>query len=588
MRKREEAPNRAFRLASSLSSGGSAAFGTTKGIVMVKALSRRAFAAICAIALVFGIVSLSACTVSEAPSQSGEQPQSEGKLAIIHTNDTHGYDMAAEPTDSSPGVIGMAAVAQLKKDYEAQGYNVLLLDDGDAIQDNVLVNLSQGRAAIDFMNSAGYDAMSIGNHEFDWGADNLEKLIGRADFPVLAANVTVDATGEPFARSNAVFEFDDGTRVGVFGLATPETQTKSSPKNVAGLTFAAGEDMYRCAQEQVDELREQGCAIVVCLGHLGSVGGIAPNRSLDVLANTEGIDVFIDGHDHEVVNEMVNGSLLVSTGCHTENIGVVLCEDGSFVEEMVAYGAYEGKDQATDDLVRATHDEVKNQLSEVIGVTNVDLDGERDPGVRTQETNLGDFAADAMLWQANQASGQTIDGAIVNGGSIRASIGAGEVSMETLMTVFPYNNSLNVVTLKGSELLEIIEAATFCLPEASGGFPQVAGITYAVDTLAPYETGDQYPNSTYYAPANPGSRVTILDVGGRGFSLDDEYSIAASSFITSGGDTYYAVAEAYQKTGFTTGYSDTDALVNYLQTALGGVVDESYEKPRERIFIAVE
>lgn len=551
-------------------------------------LTKRLFAIACALALSCGIVPLAGCASQEPAPPQPDAPAQTSSLAIIHTNDTHGYDMVAEPTDSSPGVLGMAAVAQLKKDYEAQGYKVLLLDDGDAIQDNVLVNLSEGEAAIDFMNTAGYDAMSIGNHEFDWGADNLENLIAKAKFPVLAANITVDATGDSFAQANAVFDAGDGLKVGVFGLATPETQTKSSPKNVAGLSFAAGEDLYRCAQEQVDELKAQGCTVIVCLGHLGSVGGTAPNRSIDVLENTEGIDVFIDGHDHKVVDETVNGSLLVSTGCHTENIGVVLYEDGVFSEHMVEYGEYEGKDAATEELIVKTHDEVKERLSQTIGTTDVALDGERDPGVRTQETNLGDFAADAMLWQTQQASDQTVDGAIVNGGSIRASIDEGVITMETLMTVFPYKNSLNVVTLKGSELLEILEAATYCLPEQTAGLPQVAGITYRVDTTVPYENGEQYPDSTFFAPASPGSRVAIDDVGGRGFSLEDEYVIAASSFITSGGDTYYAAAEAYQQTGYTTGYSDTDALINYLQTELGGMIGEAYAQPQERVLIAVE
>ncbi|WP_180326517.1 bifunctional metallophosphatase/5'-nucleotidase [Raoultibacter phocaeensis] len=553
---------------------------------MKRNLSKKLLAFVCAFALAGAMLPIAGCAAQKpAPDQ---EPEAAAKLAIIHTNDTHGYDMAAEPTDSTPGALGMAAVAQLKKDYEAQGYEVLLFDDGDAIQDNVLVNLSEGEAAIDFMNTAGYDAMSIGNHEFDWGADNLEKLIARAKFPVLAANITIDATGESFAQDQAVFDMGDGLKVGVFGLATPETQTKSSPKNVAGLSFAAGEDLYRCAQDQVDELKAQGCTVIVCLGHLGSVGATAPNRSIDVLENTEGIDVFIDGHDHKVVNETVNGSLLVSTGCHTENIGVVLYENNSFSEHMVEYGSYEGSDAATEELVVKTHDEVKAQLSQTIGTTEVALDGERDPGVRTQETNLGDFAADAMLWQAQQASDQAVDGAIVNGGSIRASIGIGDISMETLTTVFPYNNSLNVVTLKGSELLEILEAATFSLPEATGGFPQVAGIAYRIDTITPYENGEQYPDSTYFAPMTPGSRITIDDVGGRGFSLEDEYVIAASSFITSGGDTYYAAAEAYEKTGYITGYTDTDALVNFVRTELEGVIGEAYAQPKERVLIAVE
>ncbi len=157
--------------------------------------------------------------------------------------------------------------------------------------------------------------------------------------------------------------------------------------------------------------------------------------------------------------------------------------------------------------------------------------------------------------------------------------------MESFLTVFPYNNSLNVVTLKGSELLEILEAATFCLPEASGSFPQVAGISYQVDTRVPYEEGEPYPDSTYYAPAQPGSRVTITSVGGRGFSLDASYVIAASSFITSGGDTFYAVAEAYQNTGYTTGYSDTDALINYLQTGLNGTIGEQYAQAQGRVLL---
>jgi 5'-nucleotidase len=547
-----------------------------------------------AVLAVSGLSGLSGCVgnaaASDGTAPSGGQPAPsatpiEGRLAIIHTNDTHGYDMPADPGDSTPGVIGMAAVAQLKKDYEEQGYQVLLLDAGDATQDNVLVNLSQGASAMAFMNSAGYDAMAVGNHEFDWGADNLEALIGAADFPVLAANIIVETTGEPFVQPHAIFELDGGAKVGVFGLATPETQTKSLPRNTAGLVFLAGEDMYQCAQEQADYLRGQGCALVIALCHLGGVSGAAPNRSFDVASNTTGIDLFIDGHDHEVVNNVVGDALVVSTGCHLENIGLVLYEDGVCTERMVTYGSYVGRDPATEALISATNDEVDAQLAETIGSTTVALDGNRVPGVRTQETNLGDFAADAMLWQATQALGTTADAAIVNGGNIRDSIGVGDISMKTMMTVFPYNNSLNVVTLTGAQLLEALEASAFSTPEGIGGFPQVAGIVYHVDTSVPYQSGEQYPNSTYYAPAAPGSRVTISDVGGRGFSLDEHYVLALNNFITGGGDTYYVVAQAYQETGYAIGYTDTDALINYLQTELGGTIGSSYAAPQGRITV---
>jgi len=528
---------------------------------------------------------LAACTTDAASDEEVSLTTIQGRVAIIHTNDIHGYAMPVEATDNTAGVIGMAAVAQLKKDYEAEGYEVLLLDDGDATQDNVLVNLSQGQSAIQFMNTSNYDAMSLGNHEFDWGTDNLDRLMGEAEFPVLAANIIVEATGEPYAQENVVFTLSDGSMIGVFGLTTPETQTKASPRNVAGLTFLAGAALFDCAQQQIDALKQQGCSMIICLGHLGSIGGTAPNRSIDVLENTTGIDVFIDGHDHEVVNDTVHGSLLVSTGYHLQNIGVVFLEEGVLSEQMITYGSDLSIDAATDALITETHAAVQEQLSEVIGTTTVNLNGERDPGVRTEETNLGNFAADALLWQATQASESTVDAAIVNGGSIRASIDIGDISMATMMTVFPYHNNLNVVTLTGSELLETIEAATFSLPEAAGSFPQVAGITYTVDTSVAYKDGEQYPNSTYFAPADPGARVAISDVGGRGFDLDDTYAIAVSGFITDGGDTYFAVAEAFQDTGFYTGYSDTDALINFIKTKLEGSIGSDYAAPAGRITI---
>ncbi|MGI6105550.1 MAG: bifunctional metallophosphatase/5'-nucleotidase [Raoultibacter sp.] len=545
-------------------------------------ISRRsAIAGILALVLALALAPFYGC--SNAPQESDT---SESKLAIIHTNDTHGYDVAAEPTDKTPGVMGMSAVPALVQDYKSQGYEVILLDAGDAIQDTSLVNLSHGASAIEFMNQAGYQAMTLGNHEFDWSADNLNTLRESANFPMLSANIIVEATGETYVDANTIFTLESGKKVGVFGLTTPETQTKSSPKNVAGLKFLAGEDMYACAQEQIDTLKDEGCDIIVCLGHLGSVGGVEPNRSIDVLEHTQGIDLFIDGHDHEVVNETVNGAQLVSTGAHLENIGVVVIEDGTITEKMVTYGSFSGKDQATEDLINRTNSEVQTELSKVVATSSVPLNGERESGVRTQETNLGDLVADAALWQAQQVSDRQVDGAIVNGGSIRASIAAGDISMNDLKTVSPYDNSLNVVTVTGAELLETIEAATYSLPSASAGFPQVAGITYSINSSVAYEQGEQYPNSTYFAPANPGARITITDVGGKGFSLDAQYTIAAASFITDGGDTYYAMAKAYNANGVTTGVSDFDALTNYVSSELGGIISERYAEPQGRISVS--
>ena len=152
-------------------------------------------------------------------------PATEGtKLVILHTNDMHGYMQASDTC------LGISAVAQLKKDYQQQGYDVLLMDAGDYLQGSSFANFTQGESVVEVMNAAGYDVAALGNHEFDYGSDVLEKRISEMNFPAVSANITVDATGEPFIQQNAVFTLSDGTKVGVFGLDTPSTATASAPK----------------------------------------------------------------------------------------------------------------------------------------------------------------------------------------------------------------------------------------------------------------------------------------------------------------------------------------------------------------------
>lgn len=508
----------------------------------------------------------------------------EDKLAIIHTNDVHGNDLASEATEEEDGTLGLASVAQLKKDYEEEGYTVLLLDAGDAVQGTNLVNLSQGETAIEFMNAVGYDAMTLGNHEFDWGAENVLSLYEKAEFPFLAANIIVDEMQRPFTESNLIITLDNGAKVGIFGLTTPEVQTKVNPKSVEGLSFSAEEELYETAQKQVDGLRDEGCSMIIALGHLGSIGKDSPNRSYDVLRNTEGVDLFIDGHDHEVVQAMVNGTFLVSTGAYLENIGVVLYDEGIYTEQMVNAYTYGDIDESVQSLIVRANEKVEAQLSEVIGQSAVNLEGEKQT-VRTQETNLGNLVTDAMLWQARQSSDQEIDAALTNGGNLRASILQGDVSMKTLTTALPYNNELNIVTLTGTELLETLEAALFKYPEAAASFPQVSGISFTIDPSVAYENGDQYPSSTYFAPAASGSRVTITKVGGKDFSPYDEYTIAATSFLTDGGDTYYALARAYDENGYTTSITELDMITRYIKDELKGIIGEEYAEARNQISI---
>ena len=542
------------------------------------------------------LLSLALLTCCLAPAAMAEQKVDlSGKLVIVHTNDIHGYVV----TDTSEPSVGYAQIKQYAEDAEATGADVLLLDAGDASQGQPIVNLSKGLNAIKFMNATGYEAMCPGNHEFDWGVDQFLQNVETAEFPVLCANMLRTSDKTLYFEPYKIFE-KGGYKVGVIGLDTPETLTKSNPALMQNVSFLMGDDLYACAQQYVDEVKAAGCDLVVVLGHLGIDEESTGNRSIDVIANTTGIDLFIDGHSHDELNEEVEQkheegaedvptTLLVSTGCYGHNIGEVVYDGETLSASLykaqctqvsTAYG-----DADVSEMVNAINEEIEEELSAAFAKTEVLLNGERAPGVRTEETNLGDFATDAMLWQANEAYSEKVVAAFNNGGGIRASIDIGDVTMKDMKTVFPYGNTLQIMTLKGSEMLELFEASTYCTPEPLGGFMQVSGIVMTIDTTVPYENGDQYPDSTYYAPANPGSRVTIETVGGEPFDLDAEYVIVTNDFSAAGGDQCYVLKYANQQTGYNTRIALEDALINYTTEVLGGVIGEEYAEPQGRITV---
>ncbi|KXL51781.1 trifunctional nucleotide phosphoesterase protein YfkN precursor [Anaerotignum neopropionicum] len=518
----------------------------------------------------------------------------DGKLVIIHTNDMHGYYQTGEKC------IGIAGVKGLKDYYTAQGADVILLDAGDFSQGTTLVNYSKGLKAAEYLVSADYDAASLGNHEFDFGFDSLLDMVAvlkAGNVPVIDANILKKGTNQPYFDASIVLE-KGGMKIGVFGLDTAETQTKSSPSSVKDVTFLDGEAMYEKAQAEVDALKAKGCDYIVALVHLGVDDESVGRRSTDVAKAVKGIDLMIDGHSHTVMDggEKVNDTLIVSTGSYLENVGTVVIEESSkaATAKLISAADYAtsiGKyDEALTKMVAADKAEVDAYYAGLFAKTEVDLNGEREPGVRTEETNLGDFAADAFLYVGKkyaqeQNLGISVDVALSNGGGIRASIPTGDISMNTLYTVFPYGNTVALVTVTGQQLLEVLEASTFATPTALGGFPQIAGAEFTVNTAMEYKNGAQYPDSTYYAPAAPGSRVTITSVGGKAFDLKAKYTVVVNSFQAEGGDTYYALTQGSFKQD--TGIIDAEALIQYVDS-MKGVIGKEYAKPQGRINIVSE
>lgn len=505
-----------------------------------------------------------------------------GQIVILHTNDVHG------------AIDGYAKVAALKAEYEAKGAEVLLMDAGDYIQGTTSVSVSKGATAVKLMNLAGYDLATLGNHEFDYGMDNLQTILEKAEFGVVAANIQLN--GKAAFDANKVFELADGTKVGVFGLATPETATKANPAMIKGVTFLAGDELYACAEEQVKALTEAGCDYIICLGHLGIDSESEPNRSIDVLSKVTGIDVFIDGHSHsdyEAVKAATNGTgkvgdtLITSTGTAAANVGVVTISKDGITVSSVDLSKYEGSVKTVADRAAAIKAEIEAEYGAVFAKTEVDLNGERDPGNRTEETNLGDLIADAILWQASKDGSLPVAKenvvAITNGGGIRASIAKGDITKNDVNTVLPFGNTVTYVTVTGEVLLEALEASTYCTPEAVGAFPQVAGIEFTVDTSKAYDQGEQYPDSTYYGPKSI-NRVTITSINGKDFDPKATYVVVTNDFMAAGGDTYYAFTTSANIVD--TGIPMDEALMSYITEELDGVITaEKYGEPQGRITV---
>lgn len=503
------------------------------------------------------------------------------KLMILHTNDSHGYDQEAE------NHIGMPVIAQVKKDMEAKGYQVLLLDAGDAIQGNDLANFDQGKSIIQYMNGAGYDAATLGNHEFDYGQALLKTRMREAKFPFVSCNVLLEKTGESFTQPTIILDKPCG-RIGIIGLTTPTTQTSTLPSYVAGLKFLGNDALYAVVQGHVDRLQAAGCDLIIALGHMGSDKDTIGSRSEDVISHVKGIDIFIDGHDHQVKNDYVGKTLRAETGCYTANLGCIVWHNGQWQEKMIPYGTYTQPDAQVEQLVQATIQAIDEAYGRTVAVARVSLDGARWPGLRTQEMNAGDFCADAIFWQAAQVKGlgYKVDAAILNGGAVRAGLPAGQVSIKQLNAMMPFGNKVVIVQLRGSKLLELLEASTQFTPKEMGGFPQVAGIEYSLDTTVPYVRAAQYSRSTYYSPAAPGARVTIKSVGGKPFKANAVYAVAMTEFILTGGDSYGGLKDKGAIiSALHTGIPDNGALLNYVTKGLGGVIGEEYEAPQGRIEI---
>ena len=537
------------------------------------------------LALLLSVVMTLTLLVSSA--WADEPKPLDGKTVILHTNDVHG------------SIELYAKVAAMKDDYKAKGAQVILADAGDYSQGTVYVSLEKGKNAVTMMNLAGYDVATIGNHEFDYGYAQLKSNLYSAAFNVVCANVLKD--GSPVFDAYTMIN-KGGVQIAFVGVETPEAQTKANPALIQGLTFLAGDEMYAAVQTQVDAARTAGADIVIVLAHLGVDSSSEPNTSYDLYKKVNGIDFIIDGHSHTVMIKGPNGEKIQSTGTALANVGAVIIDNATkkiesnqlipiwHTEEVdgkeVPVYDYTKSDETVANAAKAIIDPIDADYDQKFAESAVDLNGAKAPGNRTEETNLGDLITDAMMW-AIQTKAPGVDMtnavAITNGGGIRAAIAKGDITKKDVNTVLPFGNTLAVVYVKGSELLEALEVSTYCTPKSLGGFPQFAGMEVELNTACEYDANDTtYPGSTYFGPKSI-NRITIKTVNGKAFDKDATYAVITNNFLAAGGDTYYAFAAA--QTQFDTGLPLDEILMEYITVELNGVVTDKYAAPQGRLTI---
>lgn len=433
------------------------------------------------------------------------------EIVILYTNDTHSY-INNETKDKDGNVakgLSFASVKALKDELMAEGKTVLLVDAGDHVQGTAYGGMDEGDSIIDIMNKTGYDVATLGNHEFDYGMFRTFYLMDKANYPYVSCNFYSLETNAPVLDPYVVFDVA-GVKVAFVGISTPDSITSSTPTYFMDETgtnfiysFYSGEDgteMYEAFQAAVDKAREEA-DFVIGLGHLGDDLSSYPYRSTDLIENITGIDAFIDGHSHSTIegdlipDKCGNNVLLSQTGNYFNAIGqMTISTDGSFKSKLVT--EVDTRDEGVDTLTASVVSTVDETLGEKIAyletplyIVNANNTDER--LIRRCETNLGDFVADAVYYYFNCVIDEPIDIAVNNGGGIRANLAEGDLSYMSAKTVAPFGNVMCVIEATGQQILDCLELGSAKVgltnpetgvPAEFGGFEQVAGIKFSIDT----------------------------------------------------------------------------------------------------------
>ena len=510
-------------------------------------------------------------------------------IVILFTSDIHcGIDQG----------FGYAGLEQIRDYLIDEGNDVILVDDGDNIQGEPVGTMTKGEALIDLMNAMGYDVAIPGNHEFDYGMDQFLSLVEKADYPYVSCNFNYK--GELVFEPYVIRELG-GKKVAFVGVTTPQTLVSSTPKYFMDETGEyvygffqdeTGEGVYNAVQSAVDDARAEGADYVVVMGHMGNEAECFPWTYGDVISHTSGIDVFLDGHSHDtdqVIVKNKDGENVPRSACGTKLACVGWCRITA--DGVISTGLYTwdnsvsapkllGIENDMAEAVNAASEELNEKLNEVVASTQVELtindpvvvddNGRPIRMIRRAETNLGDLCADAYRLQSGA------DIAFVNGGGIRVSIPAGDITLGNILSVHPFGNSMCVIEVTGQQILDALEWGSRAVPSETGGFLQVSGLTYEIHSYI--KSPCVADENGQFERVKGQRRVQNVLVNGEPIDPKETYTLASHNYmLLDMGDGYSMFDGATLLQNCVK--LDNQVLIDYITESLGGVVGEEYEDP---------
>ncbi|MBR5776791.1 MAG: bifunctional metallophosphatase/5'-nucleotidase [Bacteroidaceae bacterium] len=529
----------------------------------------------------FATVSFTACSEEDSSSLPKGPDRPNKPIVVIYDNDVH------------CAVDGYAKLAGVRNSYRKQTPYVTTVSCGDFVQGDIVGSVSNGTAIIDIMNRVKYDVTTLGNHEFGFGIAQMLSLTRRLDADVVSANFR-SIIDESLPFKPYVIKKYGNVDIAYLGLTTPTTlnsvaYTTFTDENGKHIYDFCQNQFYDNAQRHINEARSDGADYVIILSHLGDHGyGGAPS-SISLIQNTTGINAVLDGHDHSTIADSTiydiagKGVLLTSTGTAFKNIGVLtLSTNGDFSSQLIQTDDSCPTDKDVHAFVEQIKEETMAQGERVVGTSEVTMIIRNEEGVRitrTEETPIGNFCADALRYVLGT------DIAFMNGGAIRSEIRQGEISYNTLLSVFPYNNSVCTATMTGKQIMDALEVSVHLYPKENGGFLQVSGLKFKVDPSVP--TSVVIDDNELFSHVEGSRRVfdvQVLDnASGQYVPIDPErtYTIASSSFLIENHGDYGVLRYATVKDRNLG--QDVDMLAIYLSQTLGGEIGTSYGQTEGRI-----